>query len=230
MAAMSSTRLASHELGNVTVQKRELRKDMKDILSSLTGNEIKRQSLAATRYLVESLPQYQESKAVAIFMSMPTGELQTDAIVRHALASSKKVYIPYIYKTDESTNGQSTSVMDMMLLRDEADYAALTPDRWGIPSLEASGVDERINCFGGRGRTHGGVGNMHGIGLDLVLVPGVAFDRHMNRLGHGKGYYDKFLSQYSTLAAGQDGHAFKPFLGMPLYTFPSFQTPCSNCD
>ncbi len=29
--------------------------------------------------------------------------------------------------------------------------------------------------------------------IDIIVMPGIAFDMHRNRLGFGKGYYDKFL-------------------------------------
>lgn len=42
-------------------------------------------------------------------------------------------------------------------------------------------------------------------GIELIVVPGVAFDTHCNRMGRGRGYYDKLLS---TAEACKIGVAF----------------------
>lgn len=38
--------------------------------------------------------------------------------------------------------------------------------------------------------------------IDLTLVPGIAFDRYGNRIGYGKGYYDKFFENTNCYKIG----------------------------
>lgn len=38
--------------------------------------------------------------------------------------------------------------------------------------------------------------------VDCVIVPGIAFDRQYNRMGRGKGYYDRFLNTISAPKIG----------------------------
>ncbi len=50
--------------------------------------------------------------------------------------------------------------------------------------------------------------------FDLVLVPGLAFDWNGNRLGRGKGFYDRLLAKVSGLKCGV-GHNFQLLAGIP---------------
>lgn len=132
---------------------------------------------------------------------MPTGEIQTDAIVRDALAAGKEVFVPYLHRNPATSPGLPTRVMDMVRLRDLADYESLKPDKWGIPSIDPATVHERQRVFGGPNAPHSDRAL-----LDLVLMPGVAFDINpgdgvVRRLGHGKGFYDYFLSRHSAKSA-----------------------------
>lgn len=40
-------------------------------------------------------------------------------------------------------------------------------------------------------------------GLDLILMPGLGFDRSGRRLGRGKGFYDNYLERCSTHTRGK---------------------------
>jgi 5-formyltetrahydrofolate cyclo-ligase len=38
--------------------------------------------------------------------------------------------------------------------------------------------------------------------IDILVVPGIAFDKTGNRLGYGKGYYDRLMSGKQTFSVG----------------------------
>ncbi|KAJ6086349.1 5-formyltetrahydrofolate cyclo-ligase [Penicillium sp. IBT 16267x] len=160
--------------------KRDLRKRMRETLQKMPISLINQQSGVATRKFL-SLPEYQNANSIAVYLSMPTGELSTSSIVKDAFANGKNVYIPYIHTVEK------TSVMDMLALESMTEYESLQPDKWGIPSLLPVQVPGRRN-----GLTENG--------LDLIVMPGMAFDHRFRRLGHGKGYYDHFLTRYSQIS------------------------------
>lgn len=129
---------------------------------------------------------------------MPTGEIQTDSIVRHALEVGKQVFVPYLYKPQGPLPDIPKSVMDMVKIQNLSDYESLKRDSWGIPTIAKDTVREREHILAKAGQ-----------GLDLILMPGVAFDtepetQYVRRLGHGRGFYDYFLQRYRESLGSKD--------------------------
>jgi 5-formyltetrahydrofolate cyclo-ligase len=160
-----------------------------------------------------SLSEYHNAKKISVYLSMPHGEISTTGIVRDALARGKEVFIPYIHTVEAESAQAKVSVMDMLSLNSMEEFESLMPDKWGIPSLSETSVSTKKNCFGGYGVAPRPRNAEEISGLDLIVVPGMAFDFNLRRLGHGKGYYDRFLNRYSREVAGSTGAPGKPFLG-----------------
>ena len=114
---------------------------------------------------------YRTSKELALYASFKS-EVLTDGIMNHAFANDKEVYFPKI------VSGQRK--LRFIKAEREDDIA---PGSYDIP--EPGGRHE--------------IKDVHG--LDVVVVPGVAFDIYGNRLGYGKGYYDRLLSGLKGCAA-----------------------------
>lgn len=146
---------------------------------------------------------------------MPNREISTSDIVLDALRQDKKVFIPYIYS---SKDNPKTKIMDMLRLRDEEDLRSLGPDAWGIPSLSANDVELRENAMGGFGLSdHLSQPKSSGSpGLDLIFMPGMAFDKLNHRLGHGKGFYDRYISRLHQKDSAESSSRTNPALGKLL--------------
>ena len=52
--------------------------------------------------------------------------------------------------------------------------------------------------------------------IQLAIIPGMGFDRQGNRLGRGKGYYDRMLAKLS--------HAYKIGVCFPFQLFDKIPT------
>ena len=115
---------------------------------------------------LQSWDVFRQAKTIHIFISK-TDEPDTSPIIESAWESGKTVAVPCVVpESFELFHSQLKSFED------------LSSGALGV--LEPS-PEGRIK--------------MTPESFDLVIIPGVAFDRKGGRLGYGKGYYDRFLEQ-----------------------------------
>lgn len=112
------------------------------------------------------LPQYAAAKTVMYYVDVRS-EVRTRHALPAALESGKRIVVPYCVE----------DILELFLLED-MDELSIGMYKILEPKPELRGLPEkRVDIEE----------------LDLVMVPGVAFDRRGARMGHGKGYYDKLL-------------------------------------
>lgn len=154
------------------ILKREMRKRIRGTLSGMPRARIEAES-AYLQGMLERDADYEKARTIAVYASLST-EVDTTAIVAGALARNKRVFLPRVMSKERRE-------MAMLEVHSERDLAMFERGAYGIPEPP---VDGRMRA-------------PHDILLDVVVVPGVAFDVSGARCGHGMGYYDVFLSEYA---------------------------------
>lgn len=141
---------------------------------------------------------------------MPGREASTHDIVLRAFDDGKSVFVPYLHSDEIS----KSKIMDMLQLQGREDFNSLKPDAWGIPSIPKDSVDNRRNALGGMGISNLALGDQKSIPiLDLIFMPAVVFDQSLRRLGHGKGFYDRYLQKYKIALDSSQAGQTMPHLG-----------------
>lgn len=153
--------------------KGELRARMEGLLAGIAPADLGRRSVLVARRFKDTQA-WKDADVILCFLSMPR-ELDSAGLIRAAYASGKRVAVPRI---------QGDSIRFFFR---PADAGELPRDRWGIPVPRTEWEPLTLR---------------RGVPV-LVATPGLAFDRSGNRLGRGKGYYDRFLREARAALGGE---------------------------
>lgn len=128
-----------------------------------------------------ALAEYKQAKSVGLFLSMPKHEIDTDMALVDAIHNNKAVYVPQVGKNFELAEMDLIKVNapESVSATDKIFHQDWPRNKWGIPEPPES--MPRVAAAPGD--------------IDLLVVPGLAFDAHGGRLGQGKGYYDRFIAR-----------------------------------
>lgn len=145
----------------------QLKKDIREKAHAARNAQENKDELS--RQIVDrfvGLPEFAKAETVMFYVDVRS-EVRTRQQLPEALASGKRIVIPYCVDGElELFHLESMDELSVGM------YRILEPK----PELR-SVASKRVEIEE----------------LDLIMVPGVAFDRRGGRSGHGKGYYDKLL-------------------------------------
>jgi 5-formyltetrahydrofolate cyclo-ligase len=155
--------------------KKSLRQEIKARLKGHSAQERTQKSLLIEKKLFAH-PAFRKARTVCFFVGLGS-EVHTVPMIEKAIASGKRVLVP---RTDlENKELKLFEVRDVRLDLKPGVLGILEPDPAHAKAVPADQVE-------------------------VIAVPGLAFDKMNNRLGRGAGYYDRFLAGLpsSTLKVG----------------------------
>ncbi|MFH1360191.1 MAG: 5-formyltetrahydrofolate cyclo-ligase [Candidatus Omnitrophota bacterium] len=150
------------------VSKSTLREKILNLLKSQKEEDKLRKSKIIQDKLFAA-PEFQKAQVVLFYASF-NGEVDTFDMMKQAKKIGKQIALPTIIKDQKRIVPSFVEDLD----------AELTDGPYGIKQPKQEYL-RPVDCQK----------------IDLVLVPGVAFDKYNNRLGRGGGYYDRFLEELS---------------------------------
>lgn len=171
----------------IAQQKQELRRAVRAKIQAIPPEERAALSVRACEWMLQTAL-WRGAKTVLLYAPMPD-EIDVRPLIREALALGKTVALP---KFRPQTG----------------DYAAVQIRDWDADCRPAKfGIPEPVDACPPLDTNR----------LDLILVPGVAFDITGRRLGRGRGYYDRLLAQSGGVKCGV---AFDPQITGPIPSEP----------
>ncbi len=147
----------------ISDKKKELRKKLLSRLLSLTADEIKRRSNNVEKNL-SNLPIYKEAKKVMAYYPLK-GEVDILKMIRKD-SKEKQFCFPVMNLKTKSIRAFGVRDLDNDFV--PGPFGVMEPDVGKTKEVDTNQID-------------------------MVIVPGLAFDRQRNRLGRGAGFYDRFL-------------------------------------
>ncbi len=152
-------------------QKAEIRRQVLAKLAAMGDEQRHEGSVAACSRLM-TLEVFQHASVVMLYMPLAS-EVDLTPVAIRCFQTGKTVCVPLVdWKRRDMEPVEVTSFDDHVM---EVDEHGLRMPRGGAP------IPPDL--------------------LDLVVVPGLAFDAHGHRLGRGGGYYDRFLGRLRRTAA-----------------------------
>ena len=153
------------------MHKKKIRKQTLDARMTLSPAEVSLKSSLITEKII-SLEEYRRANVIMTYLDF-RNEVKTGELIQRTMKMGKKIAVP-------ATDKEKVRLIPSLLMAFPDD---LSPGAWGIlePApgcLRPVKLDE----------------------IEIVIVPGVAFDEKGNRIGYGMGFFDRFLMQINAFS------------------------------